>query len=236
MDVLILAGGKGTRLTPLTKDKPKPLVEINNLPIMDYIMKYVSKSKKIDRIIMYVPEKYLGDFAERYGKIFGGKSIVYVTKELPNNAKALQYALTFINGNAFLLLMGDIIFDVNLDLIISYYEMHGGEYNISTVKGYKIDKQVCEIKGNYISKINDRLIFDDNIACGIYVLNKMDINNRMGDYFDDVFDKLAKEHKMMAFKYFGYIKQVNTLDELKEIESDLNNEYRYIMDMMYANL
>ncbi len=236
MDVLILAGGKGTRLSPLTKTTPKPLVEVNHLPIMDYIMRYVSMSRKIDRIIMYVPRKYLGDFTERYGKTFAGKPIIYITKKLPNNADALQYALKFIGSNAFLLLMGDIIFDANLDLIINYYEMHEGKYNLSVVKGYKIDKQICEIKGNYIQRISDRLVFEDNIACGIYILNKIDIDNKMHDYFDSIFDELSKEHKMIAFKYFGYIKQINTLDELREIESDLNNEYSYIMDTMYANL
>ena len=61
---VILAGGKGTRLRPLTYTIPKPLIPIGNIPIIEYILKVIEKTSSLEKVIIVV--KYLGDKIRSY--------------------------------------------------------------------------------------------------------------------------------------------------------------------------
>jgi NDP-sugar pyrophosphorylase family protein len=106
MQCVILAAGKGTRLKPLTDDKPKQLVTVNNKALIDYIVEALPSA--IDELIIVVG--YKGDMLREYcGSIFHGKKVTYVEQAVPEGtAKALWLCKDLLKGR-FLFMFGDDI-------------------------------------------------------------------------------------------------------------------------------
>lgn len=109
MKAIILAGGKGTRLMPLTKDVPKALISIGNKTLIQIVLD--SLPDKIDEII--IVRKYLGNLlSEKIGEIYNNKSITYIDQEERNGTwSALFSTRKLIEENEkFLVLNCDDIF------------------------------------------------------------------------------------------------------------------------------
>jgi NDP-sugar pyrophosphorylase family protein len=110
MQCVILAAGKGTRLRPLTNDKPKPLVTVHDKPLIDYIVE--SLPSAIDELIIVIG--YLGDQIKAHcGDEFKGRKVTYLTQEKPEGtAKALWLCKDLIKGR-FMFVTGDDIHGQN---------------------------------------------------------------------------------------------------------------------------
>lgn len=107
MQAVILAAGEGTRLRPLTLDKPKPLVEINGRSILEYIMdNLIGFVDEIILVIGYKGEK----IKEKFGDSFKGVKLKYVEQgERLGNAHALSLAKQFLDGK-FIVMNGDDLY------------------------------------------------------------------------------------------------------------------------------
>ncbi len=124
MHAIILAGGEGTRLRPLTNDRPKPMVEIDGTPMLEHQIRQLRKAGIIDITILenYLPQKirdYFGD-----GSKFGVNiTHLEVAKELQSGGaikKAIEDTLPKEESN-FLVLYGDIISDVDLEALANQH-------------------------------------------------------------------------------------------------------------------
>ncbi len=106
MQCVILAAGKGTRLRPLTDDKPKQLVTVHGKPLLDYIVEALPSA--VDELIIVVG--YKGDMIRTYcGEMFHGKRVTYVEQVVPEGtARALWLCKDLLKGR-FLFMFGDDI-------------------------------------------------------------------------------------------------------------------------------
>ena len=110
---LIICGGKGTRLWPLTKNTPKPLIKINNKPFIDYLIKNLSR-QNIKKIILICCFKF-NEFKKKYhNKNIHGIHIQCFNEKTPKGTgggiKLIQNKL----DNYFLVINGDTFFDINI--------------------------------------------------------------------------------------------------------------------------
>lgn len=117
MQVIILAAGVGKRLRPLTNDLPKPMVQVNGKPILEYTLSILPKN--IDEIILvvgYHKERII----EHFGDNFNGIPIKYVEQEEPmGTAHALDVAEPFIRNEDFLFLHADDLYhEDDLDALV----------------------------------------------------------------------------------------------------------------------
>ncbi|MGC8684050.1 MAG: hypothetical protein ACP5UJ_09025, partial [Athalassotoga sp.] len=158
---------------------------------MDYIVYNLLHTKNIDRIILEIQEKYKDLYKARYGDGTDKVKIEYNSQNKENTANALQGYIPLLHGNSFMLIMGDIVFDTNLDVIINYYNLYKGKYNVITVSPYEENEIACEIKEKFITKIFNKRIRKFS-AAGIYIFNKNDIDGKMVENFDSVLPDLAK--------------------------------------------
>ena len=125
MKAVIMAGGEGTRLRPLTTNTPKPLLTIANKPMMEHIVMLL-KSHGIDEIVVTVAfmanaiRSYFGDGQEL------GVKISYATEEVPlGTAGSVRNAIEELNEQ-FIVISGDVLTDFNLKELIEFHNEKGG--------------------------------------------------------------------------------------------------------------
>ena len=132
MDAVILAGGLGTRIRNITKDKiPKSMLPIKGKPFLEYIIEYL-KEYDVNRIILCTGFKreiirdYFGS-----GKKYG-VNIIYSEEETPlGTAGAIKKAEPMISGDKFLLLNGDTLFKINLKELIKFHKDKNAKITIA---------------------------------------------------------------------------------------------------------
>ena len=106
MKAIILCAGKGVRMGSLTAKTPKPLLKVNGIPIIDYVLD--SLPEEIDEIIIVV--KYLGKQIKKYiGHEYNGKKVSYVTGSDKGNAYSFLATKTLLDNERFLVVYGDEI-------------------------------------------------------------------------------------------------------------------------------
>ena len=115
-----MAGGKGTRIAQVNATVPKPMIPIEGKPILEYQIETLKKQGYTDIILIVghmgnVIQKYFGD-----GSAFGVQ-ISYIVEEQPLGTAGALYFLKDEIQNDFLLLNGDIIFDVDIQKFLEYH-------------------------------------------------------------------------------------------------------------------
>ncbi|WP_226006168.1 UTP--glucose-1-phosphate uridylyltransferase AglF [Natrinema salinisoli] len=117
MQAVVLAAGKGTRLRPLTEEKPKALVEVNEKPIIEDIFENLLEIGATEFIVVV---GYLKDnIIDRYGETYQGIPITYAhQREQLGLAHAILQAQPYID-NDFILILGDNIFRANLGDVVN---------------------------------------------------------------------------------------------------------------------
>jgi len=222
MEAVVMCGGKGERMGYLTKEAPKALLEVNGRPILDYTIKKLMNAHNVDKIILNVNEKFAKMFIDRYG--YGTtKPIEYSIENIDSFSDSLQYTIdNNVKGDAFLLTLGDTITDLNFDVVIDYYNMYNGKYNVIVVFKKNIEKNTIMTDGKLVKKIKyDKIT--KHVASGVHIFNKKDISGKMGERMDSVFPLLIFQKKLIAYKYYGFVKQANTYKELEQLNIDMKN-------------
>src|SRR6184192_261682 len=125
MKAVIMAGGEGTRLRPLTSNQPKPMLPLANRPMMEHIVRLL-KEHGFDEIVvtlMFLPNAirtYFGDGSEL------GVRMVYATEETPlGTAGSVRNAMEELSDDTFLVISGDVLTDIDLSSIVSFHQSKG---------------------------------------------------------------------------------------------------------------
>jgi NDP-sugar pyrophosphorylase family protein len=222
MDAVVMCGGKGERMGYLTKETPKPLLEVNGKPILDYTIEKLMDAHNVDKIILNVNEKFAKMFIDRYG--YGtSKPIEYSIENLGSFTVALQQIIdNNVTGDAFLLTLGDTLSDLNFDVIIDYYNMYKGKYDVIVVFNKTLEKNTVITDGKIVKKMKYDKI-NTQVASGIHIFNKKDISGKMGERMDSAFPLLISQKKLIAYKYYGFVSQANTYKDIEQLSIDLKN-------------
>jgi len=148
---VILAGGFGTRLRPLTDDIPKPLLTIAGQPLLKWTLNNLKKYniKKVIFALHYHAEKIKDYFGDNYNGI---KIIYHVEKEPLGTAGIFNLLSEELKDN-FLQIHGDILSDINIDEMM---ELHEKEKAICTIALVNVEDptpfSAVELRGNRITK------------------------------------------------------------------------------------
>lgn len=171
VSVVIMAGGKGTRMEPFTKVLPKPLVPIHDKPIIEHIIERFTDISCSD---FYLTVNYKGKILKAYFEELKPEyDVIFVDEMEPlGTAGSLQY-LKGVFDKPFFVTNCDIIIKADYT---SLYEFHQkGGYDITLVasaKEYIIPYGTCELNGEgHLSHINEKPKYDFLINTGLYILN-----------------------------------------------------------------
>jgi mannose-1-phosphate guanylyltransferase len=127
---LILVGGPGTRLQPLTNDTPKSMLPVLNRPFMEYTIAYLSQHgvKDIILTLSYLPDAFREYFGD--GSRFGVSLTYCLEKEPLGTAGAVRNAAEHLNST-FLVLNGDIFTDLDITSMLAFHREKGARATIS---------------------------------------------------------------------------------------------------------
>ncbi|WP_438426158.1 nucleotidyltransferase family protein [Aquimarina macrocephali] len=208
LECMIMAGGRGKRLSPLTDKVPKPMLCLGDKPIIEH---------NIDRLIsygiqkIYISVKYLGEQIEEY---FGdgsskGISIEYVWEDKPlGTAGALSLVDKFDSSHV-LLMNSDLFTNVDFqDLFLTLLESDAEMAVASTEYKVDIPYAVFETNGNYVKNFREKPSFIYQSNAGIYILKKELIKEiPKNQFFDitDLMEKIVKEDRKLIYNpILGY--------------------------------
>lgn len=229
MITVILAGGLGKRLRPLTSDRPKPMIQINNTPIIELQVKWLKKFGITDIIVLvgHLREKikhHLGD-----GKKFG-VNISYIEENVPlGTGGALKNAKDHIiqNGNSdpgFFVINGDIL--TNLD---PFTISEKGSMTLALVP-MKSTFGIVETNGDLVSKFIEKPSIEDMwINAGVYYFS-----NEIFDYLPDkgnletvTLPMLVEKQKLKAKKFSNnYWRSIDSHKDVDEASKEIEQVFK----------
>jgi len=211
MKAIILAGGRGKRLKPVTDYVPKPLVPINNIPIIEWQIKYL---KKFDVKEVIICTGYKADMIESYlnMKELGIKIKFSIEKSPLGTGGAIKKAGKMINEKSFFVINGDTITNIDLHKLAS---------KINTVAAIELRTKygILETESEKIVNFKEKKeITDIWMNAGIYHLQK-EILKKLpvkGDIEKTVFPDYAKKGLLNTIKF----KNVEwfSVDSFKDME------------------
>ena len=213
MKVVILAGGLGTRLSEYTKLIPKPMVKVNNKPILYYIMKHFSNYGYKD---FYVLLGYKGKVIRNYfkKKSFGWNINLIDTGLKTMTGGRLKKIKKYLGKENFFLTYGDGLSNVNLRKLLKFHIKKKGALVTMTAVRPPARFGAIKIVGERVKLFREKSKIDEGwINGGFFV-----INSRFLDYIDNSstflerspLEKAAKQRKLFAFKHDGFWQCMDT--------------------------
>ena len=228
MKAVVLAGGQGTRLRPLTFSIPKPLLPIAEKPILEIILRNF-RTFGITEVIISVG--YQGELIKAFcadGAKFG-ISVKYVDEEKPlGTAGPLSLMRDcFSEGEKFVLMNGDIFTQLNFSRMIDYHNK--GNYCMTL--GYrtyehKLPFGVLELEGPKLCGIVEKPSTEFNVSTGIYILDASVIDFVPDNTFftmPELANKLLeKKRQIGAYRIEEYWLGIENVDHFNEAIEELN--------------
>lgn len=213
---VILAGGKGTRLYPVTKEIPKPLLPVRGKPIVNYLVDlfYAYGIKEVAMLVS-------GDFREEFewwkkrhypltGSKCGSRIVFFEEKEPLGTFGGLHFLKDWIGDKEFFLTNGDELKQIDLGQMA---EFHKKRQPIGTIALAKVpnpqDYGVVVCNSDKVLEFLEKPANPPSnyINSGLYLLSPEIFQYHEGPKFTmiekDIFPRLAKEQKLLAFKFRG---------------------------------
>ena len=212
MKALILAGGRGKRLRPLTDKIPKSLIPINKKPLIQYTVNYLKKFG-INEIIICSGYKsnQIQNFLKKK-KNFGCKIEYSIEKSPLGTAGAIRNAIKNLSDESFLVINGDVITNIDLKKILK-------KPNTIAANELKTKFGTMKIKNNKILKFNEKTDVENVwMNPGLYHLSTdiLKILPRKGSLEAEIFPKLAKKKSLHTVKFKNVL--WHSIDSFKDIE------------------
>jgi glucose-1-phosphate thymidylyltransferase len=219
---VILSGGEGVRLRPITHDIPKGLVRVGEKPLLEWVIEWLKENGVSDLVIgvAYLKEKIMHHFGD--GKRFGVDIRYSVHTVEGGTAEGLRLAITrFVDEPSFFALNGDQITDLNLKSMYRDHQQSGAIASIAVVHP-RLPFGLVEVDAKGFCKgFKEKPVLEQVFSSiGIYAFDHQIIAllPRRGDVERTTFPKLATMNKLKAFKHAGSFITVNSLRELEAAE------------------
>lgn len=232
MKAVVMAGGAGTRLRPLTMSTPKPLLPVADRPMVEHLL-HLLRRHGIEQALVTVHylaptlRNQLGDGAEH------GVELSYVTEPRPvGTAGSVKLAEELLSDGTFLVVSGDGLTDIDLGALI---EFHKSKEAMVTVCLSRRDSPlglgivVTDADGKvvrFLEKPGWGQVFTDAVNTGIYVIEPEVLShipaNEDVDWSADVFPALlAGGYPIYGYVAEGYWEDVGTIDAYRRVQADV---------------
>lgn len=232
MKAVVMAGGEGTRLRPLTSNRPKPLVPVLGKPIAQHIIEHLKRAGITDIVLTlyYLGEEirnYFGDGSEL------GVNLIYSVEDTPlGTAGSVKKAQRYLEDDTFIIVSGDALTDINVEKSLAFHRANKSEATLVLQQvpnplefGVVVTGEDGRIQ-RFLEKPSWSEVFSDTVNTGMYliepsVLDLMDPAKNY-DWSQDIFPRMLQEERAL----FGYVMEeywtdVGSLSEYREAQYDM---------------
>lgn len=230
MRAVIMAGGEGTRLRPLTCNLPKPMVPIVNRPMMEHILNLLKRHgfTRIASTLWYLPDHVTGYFQD--GAPFGVSMEYYIERQPLGTAGSVKNAGQSLTGT-FVVMSGDALTDIDLSAAIAFHKKKGSLATLILTRAtnplnYGV---VLTAKDGRITQFLEKptwsQVFSDTVNTGIYVLEPEVLDlvppRQKVDFSQDVFPELLRRGApLYGYVAAGYWSDVGNLEVYRQAQKD----------------
>ena len=232
MRAVVMAGGEGTRLRPLTTNVPKPLLPVVGEPIMGHILRLLGRHGISEAVVTVA---YLGGSIRSYfddGSEYGVK-LTYATESVPlGTAGSVRNAQGRLRGEEpFLVVSGDALTDVDLGALVDFHHRTDAMVTVALARKPNVVEFGNVITGEggrierFIEKPTWGQVFSDTVNTGIYVMRPEVLDlipaDEVVDWSSDVFPKLlAGGQRLYGYVSDAYWEDVGTIDSYLSVQRD----------------
>lgn len=231
MRAVLMAGGSGTRLRPLTCDLPKPMVPILNRPISEHIINLLKRNgvNEVIATLYYLPDVMRDYFQD--GKDFGVKMTYAVEEDQPLGTAGCVKNIAELLDDTFFVISGDSVTDFDLQEAVRFHKQKGSKATLVLAHvpnpvefGVVITDAEHRIQ-RFLEKPSTSEIFSDTVNTGTYILEPEVLDylpaDQECDFSKDLFPLLlAKGEPMFGYVAEGYWCDVGHLDAYREAQYD----------------
>lgn len=234
MIAVITAGGKGTRLSSIANDIPKPMVLVNGKPILEYQINCLRANGLTD---IYIIIGHLGEVIKRYflnGKRFG-VNIKYIEEKEPLGSAGSLFHLKDIVKDDFVFVFGDLILDIYFKRMIEFHKSRGALITLLThPNSHPFDSDLIITNENDVvvgidSKHNVRDYYYHNLVnAGVYIVSPLILKKYYKellkvDFEKDVVAREIGDHTVFSYHTSEYVKDAGTPDRYYSVCDDEKN-------------
>ena len=227
IDVVLMAGGKGSRLMPLTKNTPKPLLKVGAKAIIDH---------NIDRLILFgiknywISINYLANKVKDHFENSQSKKIKinYIIEDSPLGTIGAISKVDNFSNDYVLVSNSDILTNLDYEKFFLNFLEEDADFSVVTIPyKVKIPYGVIENEGKKISEFKEKPTYTYYSNGGIYLIKKSFLNYIPKNAFynsTDLMEKLIEMNKkVISYPCSGYWLDIGKHDDYNKAQSDLNN-------------
>lgn len=231
MKAVIMAGGEGARLRPLTCDRPKPMVPLMGKPMMEYIVELLAEHNIYDLAVtlQYLPDSIKEYFGERSPL---GVNFTYFLEEEPlGTAGSVKNAASFLD-ETFLVISGDCLTDIDLSEAVEFHKKRNALATIIlTHQDNPLEYGIVMVDDEgriirFLEKPRWGEVFSDTVNTGIYILEPEVLQyipqGKKFDFSKDLFPLLLEERQpLFGCVLSGYWCDIGSLEQYRYAHYDL---------------
>ena len=229
MKVVIFCGGKGTRLSEMTDELPKPMIKIGDRPILWHLMKLYKHYGHNEFILLL---GYRKKAIEDYFRNSEFNITFLDTGEESNKGERLKMAKKLMgNDEDFLLSYGDDLTDANINKVIEHHKKHGKIVTLTAVRLMSQFGIITTDKDGLVTDFLEKPVLDHLINGGFYVINRKIFNyiKKGYDLEREAFTDLARERQIASYKHSGFWKSMNTLKDFIEFNELWKTDRKWVV-------
>ena len=232
MQAVIMAGGKGTRLSSVTKDVPKPMVDFCGKPLLEYIIGNL-RENGVNDIILVIG--HLGNVIKDH---FGsgekwGVNIRYFLEDVPlGTAGALPFIGDMLS-DTFFLVFGDLFLNIDFKKFADFHKEKNAEITLfAHPNSHPFDSDVIitddsdKVTGWAYKKDERNFYYKNLVNAGVYVIDKSVLPEKSGEKLDlekDIIVPRIESGGVYAYNSSEYVKDIGTPERLRTVEADYKN-------------
>jgi len=224
IDVLLMAGGEGQRLRPLTEKTPKPMLKLGSKPILEH---NINRLKNFGIQNIHISIKYLGEQISNY---FGnGKNldlkINYIRERKPLGTIGAAGKIKKFNHEYLLLMNTDLITNIDLESFYLYAKKHNADIAVASIP-YEINVPyaIFETKGPSIKSLKEKPSFTYFSNAGIYLIKnellKYIPNNKKFHATQLLELAIKKKKKLIYYKVLDYWLDMGSKEDYEKAKKD----------------
>lgn len=221
MYALVIAGGKGERLRPLTEDRPKPMVEVSGRPILDYHLRWLATQGITDVVLLcgyqaQVIQDYCGN-----GSRWGVHIVYHVEKEPLGRGGALKAGFALLPryvGEPIAATNGDVLTDQPLAPIIALHKANAAVATVMLTPFFSPYGIAQVGRDGRIARFREKPRLPYWINAGVYILSRdfFSYLPDVGDHETTAFPQLAAQGRLYGYKSQTFWKSIDTAKDLAE--------------------